>query len=503
MAQAALQRTLNKMGNMIAMGMADDMSVASTVNKTSISSYRGVPMEESDAESSESPYKFYRVMVKPHSQLQFSLRYQPLGVEKCQILLPIVLAGQAEFEPLKRFIIAHSIQPILSLSTREITFREVIGKKFSGSKIIKVLRADKVESSPYTADIAVKNEESYPVHFRLELDKTAKKDAKKPSKCWQIAPYKNEIVPGDIVLIKISFAPTDDILHQNNLNLFIVKNDKKDENNPIDKKTPKEKPYFQIRLNGQATFPKLSFENEIFLPPVPLHVRSTKLMLIYNSGYDGFDLKYEIAKDCPVEITVKFPDGTWFEDESIPIEISFVSTIATAFTTIVDLIDVDGHCFPLTVNGLSSNSVLSNQSYWYGHECQIARPDELSMPQIAEISQDNNHDEKKDDTKIAAMCQLLPQVVPPNILDDISMLLMFLESNGYMQFPNGIVHFPSDIVEGNGEPVFKLLKFFTGKKIFGTTKYTKKTKKMELQNIKTLKQKITTPKILLTSLTKI
>lgn len=61
---------------------------------------------------------------------------------------------------------------------------------------------------------------------------------------------------------------------------------------------PPGKPCLEIKLKGEAQYPKLMFDRtEIILPVVPLNVYSRCTFKIINDGYDNLNLNYRVMDD--------------------------------------------------------------------------------------------------------------------------------------------------------------------------------------------------------------
>merc|ERR1712130_73857 len=161
--------------------------------------------------------------------------------------------------------------------------------------------------------------------------------------------------------IAIFFSPSTDQLFRENLLLLIDGSE-----------------YLSLSLEGQASFPKLSFNNNefILLPTVPLNCRSSKLCIIKNHGYENLEIRHEIIDDKAAGfIKIGYPNGRIIGGNgpnSLQIEISFISSISIAFTTRIDFLDCENNRFSIFVSGMTDNCILSNQPFLYSNDYCIS-----------------------------------------------------------------------------------------------------------------------------------
>lgn len=73
---------------------------------------------------------------------------------------------------------------------------------------------------------------------------------------------------------------------------------------------PADKPCLEIKLRGEAQYPKLLFDRtEILMPVVPLNVYSRCVFKIFNDGYDNLNVNYRIVDDIGlIKLECQFPD---------------------------------------------------------------------------------------------------------------------------------------------------------------------------------------------------
>ena len=86
-------------------------------------------------------------------------------------------------------------------------------------------------------------------------------------------------------------------------------------------------------FEGQASYPKLSFNQEfVLLPTVPLNCKSSRLCIIKNHGYENLEIRYEIIDDKAAGfINLRFPNGQIIGGngpDELKVEISFSCTNA-------------------------------------------------------------------------------------------------------------------------------------------------------------------------------
>jgi hypothetical protein len=106
-------------------------------------------------------------------------------------------------------------------------------------------------------------------------------------KIFSVHPQKGRVDPGQTLRIKASFNPQTPGQYEKIVPLFID-----------DPDMPADKPALELKLRGEAQFPKLMFDRtEVLLPVVPLGTDSRCVFKIINDGYDNLTLNYRIVED--------------------------------------------------------------------------------------------------------------------------------------------------------------------------------------------------------------
>ena len=422
-----------------------------------------VEIEESD--DGEMDEIRYRILIKPNSTIKFKISFNPKEINQYDFDLNLTMAGIAFDDEqgvlLRKCVFAQGLKPRIALSTRNISFFDVT-----------VLSEMKSKSMPYQKEIIVTNQENNKIEWKLQLKDSMhhKHSNSMDLSPWKISPNQGVLQPLKDSTICINFAPVTDQLFRDNVDL-LLSSTKQDDDGLMMK-------YLEIGLEGQASYPKLSFDQEfILLPVVPLHCKSNKLFMIKNHGYENLEIRYEIIDDKAAQfIHLRFPNGQIIGGngpDELKVEISFTAQISTAFTTRIDFLDIDSNRFSIFVSGMTDNCILTNQPFLYHNDCRInINSDHTSK----EKDTGNNNNlcivprlelKQKRKNHLLRMDVLIPDDIPTNILCDISVLLRYLEANCYLKFDSNIDAFPQDLVTSNGKMIFDLVQFLSGKKIPG------------------------------------
>jgi hypothetical protein len=117
---------------------------------------------------------------------------------------------------------------------------------------------------------------------------------------WKIEPASGLIPPHGEVKAMVSFVPCDPYKFVLPLALCL---------------DGKENTYLNFSAQGTGSFPMLHFDRpEVFMPTVPLNVKSTALFHIRNEGYTNLELKYKLPQDTArVPLAIRFPSTGLFD----------------------------------------------------------------------------------------------------------------------------------------------------------------------------------------------
>jgi len=141
-------------------------------------------------------------------------------------------------------------------------------------------------------------------------------------------------------------------------------------------------PYTVLKLTGYTERPWLETDapnGEVSLPVVPLGVVSRCTIAVTAHGFKNLELRAVLPPETRVPLRVSFPKGKTLSPHrpSVPVQISFVSTVPVSFTTKLDLVDPEGDVpCGILVHGCADNSVLTVLPYLfrYGKSLKIAQP---------------------------------------------------------------------------------------------------------------------------------
>ena len=171
-----------------------------------------------------------------------------------------------------------------------------------------------------------------------------------------MSPERGDLEPGEARTVKVSFWPDCPGEFEADMPIF------------LDGDT--DRPYITVRLKGEGIYPKLSFDcAEVVMPPVPLGVESRARFEVINTGYDQLELEHAVPLDSShVPLEVSFPEGKeiGMARDRVPVDVTFMSRKAMAFTCRLDFLDSDGNRFTLAITGAADNCLLTTQDSLVG-----------------------------------------------------------------------------------------------------------------------------------------
>ena len=92
---------------------------------------------------------------------------------------------------------------------------------------------------------------------------------------------------------------------------------------------PEGQPCLEIKLKGEAVFPKLLFDRrELILPVVPLNIEAKCTFKIINDGYDSITLKYRVLEELGnLNLRCDFPEGNTLgvSKNKLKVDVYFIS----------------------------------------------------------------------------------------------------------------------------------------------------------------------------------
>lgn len=292
--------------------------------------------------------------------------------------------------------------------------------------------------------------------------------------------------PGSQEIIKASFNPFAPDQYDVSVPLYID-----------DPELQSNLPYVNLVLSGEGAFPKLIFDRkEIILPVVPLNITARCVFRIINDGYENLNLDHQVIHTISqINVDIKYPEGKnlGVTRNRIKVEATFSSKKPLSFTTRVEFKDETGRVYPIYISGTTDNCLFTNFAYLqrFQKECRVTQSDKGVAQIVEEDEEDVNSvdgDAGGDHTKSAKAAKKgAPSVVSNktfsshasskssrSALGYTPIHATFLEANvdyilrwlNFMVLTSTIQQFPQSVIEHNGQQIFELITFLTGKTSF-------------------------------------
>ena len=307
----------------------------------------------------------FRLTIDAGRNLKLNLIYSPQHERSHVFEVPLLLAGIEGRPPegMRRVIVAEGLKPRLLLSRTTVDFGD------------RVVSRDKGMRFPYHTEVTLTNRDETVVAWEcdmseLNLDRPATRDsmisatttmtsmtmyggggATPPT--FSMEPASGELEPGEARVVKVSFLPQDAIPYDAEMPIYLDGNTAR--------------PYLMIQLKANGMYPKLNFScEEVVLPAVPLGLKSKARFEIINNGYDQLEVSYQLPIDSQhIPLKITFPEGKQIglSKNRLPVEVSFASRKAMAFTAKIEFIDTTGNRFTIPVSGSSDACLLTTYPF--------------------------------------------------------------------------------------------------------------------------------------------
>eukprot|EP00762_Andalucia_godoyi_P000316 ANDGO_03161.mRNA.1 hypothetical protein H310_00289 len=335
--------------------LSDDAAGKATPEQ---SSSRGVRFQKEDGEEDDAvsevsseddvDLRRYRITVQPNEELHCWMVFSPSEVGTHEFDLPLTLAGVASAgSNLARRVRAQALASRLSLSTTMVDFRNrVVFKEIPGSELV----------SGHESEFTITSEEDKPVEWKFSEEALAA-----CSSFFTLDVTEGIVLPRDTVSIKVFFKPRENKQYAATIPLI------------LDPESPSRSSsvYAELELRGTGIYPMITFDQrEIILPVVPLGFTSSYVFHVINEGYETVDLKHKLPGDTSrIPLFIKFPEGSVLDRTrlQIPVEVSFCAKKPTSFTAKIDFFDNEGNKFSIPISGTTDNSLCTIFPYVYGH----------------------------------------------------------------------------------------------------------------------------------------
>jgi hypothetical protein len=400
------------------------------------------------------------ITLKPQKLYKFELNFFPKSTRTYDFLLPLTLNGFHEYTDLMRNIICKAIPPkiildpidgIRDFKKKTITHLEGVD---SGAQTITISNPDPANSVRFFIDTSA-------------LDST---------KAFHLSKTEGMIQPKASVEIQIEFTPNAPKVWDFQLPVFV------DE----DRKNAKA----NIILKGESAFPKILFDRrEIIMPIVPLGIESKISFYIYNDGYQTVNLKGQFPETFQhFPLVIFFPDGNSLNSRKkrCKVELSFTAKVPMSFTTQLTIEDDQKAFYNIFVSGTAEASFMTNHHYFLRtpkEEYEVVQKDD--KPIIVKPA-DKEGSEKSDKGSVAfsklsgSANNKIGLGYPPIPFDLLERQCRHM-AKFMSTFVPGVTfaNFPADIVSKNGEPLVKIIEFFTKNPLGLKSKISSEMKRME------------------------
>lgn len=427
------------------MGGAKTALIGATQNAAQI----GTQNEDEDEESNSQVYK---ISVQPNYTLQLQLTYKPTDLGQHFFEFPIVAAGGGKSEGLRKVVHAEALRPRMLFSATDLNFK---------TKVV----ATGIQSVASVMELALHNADDYPIEWKIQTDSLGKFKG-----VFTVDPQSGILHPAQDCLVRAAFLPNEPIEYKANVNVYIspprtVADAGKNLDPSLALNADESKPYLSLRMKGQGTVPKLTFDRrEIVLPIVPLGIRSRCLFYIINEGYESLDVQYRLPNDqIRIPLTINFPEGQQIgiTKPKIPVEIFFQSNKPISFCAKIEFLDTESGSYVLPVSGTTENCILTCHHYLHNNTDFYTLEGE---PVMLQEKEDNSGNEQgaAPSIKTGSVSHNSVAGYGNQDMSQADFLVRWLNSNILkMQLD----HFPQDLVNSNGRHLYEMIEFLSGKSV--------------------------------------
>src|SRR3990167_7115467 len=402
------------------------------------------------------------ITLKPNKTYKFKLTFSPQTVRSYLFNLPLTLNGFKEYTDLMKPIMCKAVSPRIVLDpidgVRDFKKKTITQIEGSGPEtmILKVTNPDTTQSARFFIDTK-------------SLDET---------KTFHLSKTEGVVTPKSEVTIIVEFRPTIPGVWVYELPLFV------DEERAISKAT--------ITLKGESAFPKILFDRrEVIMPVVPLGVESRVQFYIHNDGYQTVTLKGHIMETFQhFPIKVEFPEGSILSSKKLKMkcELSFVAKTPLSFTTQLFIEDGDKTSYWIFVSGTTDNSLLTTYTYFLRtpkEEYEFVEKEDKPLA-IKPVDKDQSLRSERNvsvtHSKLSAgttnyKVSLGYMPVPFDMLERACRhMVRFLN----VFVPGlGMESFPGDIIQKNGDPLVRIVEFYSKMSLNLKGKFTPDMKKAD------------------------
>ncbi|CAD8117028.1 unnamed protein product [Paramecium sonneborni] len=391
-------------------------------------------------------YRQYNISIGAGKTQQFLLRFSPKEVKQYSFDIPLTLARFGILPTLLRRVTCKGLKPKFLVEPQAIEFKKKI-----------ITSPDKC--FPTVEEIKLSNPDKRDVHWKIDAQSL------KSEKIFSIEPQEGVVPSGQQSKIRVKFNPYGPGQFNGIVQLYILS----------DPDIPPTLPYVEIQLSGSGAYPRLLFDKkEIILPVVPLGIQSRCFFRIINDGYENLNLKYNWAQEISnFNLDLKFPEGTTLgvAKSKLRVEVVFSNKKPLSFTTRVEFID-EARVYSIYISGTTDNCIFTNQSFlWRMGRYQLEVEDKKPILYVEDENVDSDNEKYakhsfsvRSSTSSKGTANLGYTPVRKELFDQASEYI--IRWLNYHVLTTTITMYPEEVINSNGQQIFELITFLTGKQNF-------------------------------------
>ena len=390
--------------------------------------------------------RHYKILIKQQASMNFLIKFTPKDVKNYNFELPITLEGFGRLESLTKTVKCKGLKPKLLIDPQIIDFKK------------KIISNDKFLAT--VLEVSLSNPDQNTIRYSID---TTELDDKK---VFGIFPAEGNIEGGQTIYLKASFNPYKEESYTKTVPLYIDGD--------------KSRSYLDVHFKGVGAYPKLTFDKrEVIMPIVPLGVLTKCQFKVINDGYENLTLKEHFANDFNGNLQLRYLDGKnlGVTKNKIKMEVSFSSEKPFSFTTKLDFADNDGRNYTIAVSGTSDNCLLTNYSYFqryaaneYKLVCEENKPIML-LDDFPEGESEKNSKRFAGGMLASKAGSVMSSKSSKSAIGYVTIPIHILEKSteiivkwlNHFALNSMIQAFPGDIINNNGNQIFDLMQYLTGK----------------------------------------
>ena len=318
----------------------------------------------------------FKIRVVPNSELRVTLAYEPkeahAGVK--QFFLPLYQEGVPveDVTPEERIdlqecesvasllavpVSVRASEPRVRLSSHAIAFGPKVAMR-EGTRRTEHVKTFFLKHNDQEEKTAASGSDGA---VRWALGKPADPAS---ASAFSFAPRRGVLRRGETAEITCAFAPRETSTYECDVPLFLdAHRDDEEEEQQRGVKTP----YSFLSVSGEGVRPRLDFDaREIVLAPTPPGVPTTRRFHLVNRGYANERVSHRLPSDTnKIDLRVTYPEGTQIgvARPSLPVDVTFVSSVPVSFTAAIDFLDEEGNRFCVPCSGVADNSALTLENF--------------------------------------------------------------------------------------------------------------------------------------------